>query len=184
MLRRNLIGRACGVIAALFVLLWLNGQWFGNLAAATPGGHWGAWLVGGRLDLVYSDLPSQFVAYYPTAGGRILSGLADDPNAFVSKTPPPGFVGRPMILGKWTTGDSGGVGWLWLPRSASWGTSRVILAVPLWCFAVPFVAIAFATERRYRRQLKLDRKGKCRKCGYDRTGLPPGARCPECGKRA
>lgn len=23
----------------------------------------------------------------------------------------------------------------------------------------------------------------CRRCGYDRRGLPPGAPCPECGER-
>jgi len=57
------------------------------------------------------------------------------------------------------------------------------ITLPLWVFAVPTlfaVAIGWKCENAARRRV---RTGLCRSCNYDRTGLPEGAVCPECGSK-
>ncbi len=59
-----------------------------------------------------------------------------------------------------------------------------VAAAPLWAVSlvtivVPARRLARATADHSRR-----RRGLCRRCGYDRRGLPPGGPCPECGSAA
>jgi len=62
------------------------------------------------------------------------------------------------------------------PSHAYWHMRFRLWIVPL--LAVPYPVFAFirGPVRRWRRQ----RKGLCRKCGYDLTGNVSGV-CPECG---
>lgn len=58
------------------------------------------------------------------------------------------------------------------------------IAVPLWLFPPPIFAptiLAWRTDIIDRRRR---RAGVCRGCGYERTGLPPHAPCPECNTPA
>ncbi len=62
--------------------------------------------------------------------------------------------------------------------------SLIYIAVPLWipwtcCF--PF---AFWFYRDHRREKMRRIIGRCRACGYDRSGLPQSAPCPECAAPA
>jgi hypothetical protein len=62
----------------------------------------------------------------------------------------------------------------WMPRFA-------LIGVPFWLLemtvAVPMIA-AWRLDVRAGRRATLN---LCPKCGYDRTGLLQGAKCPECG---
>lgn len=59
----------------------------------------------------------------------------------------------------------------------SWGGNGCMLGVPLW----PLVAVlVIGTVVLYCRRSGVDRC--CADCGYDCTGVPEGAPCPECGK--
>jgi hypothetical protein len=57
----------------------------------------------------------------------------------------------------------------------------VHIEIPLWMPAllagVPG-SIAWGLDRRANRRA---RRHECQRCGYDRTGISPGALCPECG---
>lgn len=55
----------------------------------------------------------------------------------------------------------------------------MFLKLPIWMLLAPVVAVAAAmfVVPRFRK-----RPGECRRCGYDRRGLPAGAVCPECGQ--
>jgi hypothetical protein len=56
------------------------------------------------------------------------------------------------------------------------------IGFPLW---LPLAVIGLPTARLWRLRWR-DRfgPGHCRKCGYDLTGLPAPAACPECGRAA
>ncbi len=59
-----------------------------------------------------------------------------------------------------------------------------MLAIPLWPFLLLTLIVtgfAWRADLIARRRAML---GKCAKCGYARSGLPPGAVCPECGSAA
>ncbi len=61
------------------------------------------------------------------------------------------------------------------------GAFYMVAAAPLWALAAvsaPWPARRLAVGMIDRRRR---RRGLCRQCGYDRRGLPPGGRCPECG---
>ena len=69
------------------------------------------------------------------------------------------------------------VEWLFVNRGP-------FLAIPLW----PVIVLSlFATAFAWRLDALARRRaraGFCPKCNYDRTGLAPGAVCPECGAAA
>lgn len=71
---------------------------------------------------------------------------------------------------------------VWLPaweRARTWkGNTSMLVCMPLW---IPFAMSAAASAWAWRRHWKRNRHGFCAECGYDRTGLPEGAVCPECG---
>ncbi len=64
-----------------------------------------------------------------------------------------------------------------------WMLSRPmkVIEVPLWFLTLIPGAAAVLLIRRERRAAQRLRAGLCVSCQYDRTGLPAGARCPECG---
>jgi hypothetical protein len=76
------------------------------------------------------------------------------------------------------------LGWPGWPSASSTtaGTARMFsLNVPLWLpvapLAVPVILLWWNDRGRVR-------PGGCRGCRYDLSGLPAGAPCPECGRRA
>ncbi len=69
--------------------------------------------------------------------------------------------------------------WSWsLPRRSQTGTTTWRLVIPLW---IPFGVCAILSSVAWDRRLRQDLPGRCEHCGYDRTGLPRSAPCPECG---
>jgi hypothetical protein len=60
---------------------------------------------------------------------------------------------------------------------SSWSTK-----LPLWLALVPPLTLAAACTLLNFLQRRRERD-RCRACGYDLSGLPPHAPCPECGKR-
>ena len=68
--------------------------------------------------------------------------------------------------------------------SATSGTPvvvQIVVGIPLWLFAGAAGAAAGFAWFRDRPPLRAT---DCPKCHYDRTGLAPGAVCPECGAAA
>ena len=53
--------------------------------------------------------------------------------------------------------------------------------VPLWAPVGALVYAGAAAWRLDARARRRDRADLCKKCGYDRSGLPLGSVCPECG---
>ena len=77
--------------------------------------------------------------------------------------------------------------WSWLPYS---GTRNAIEGTYLWVavpLCMPLALFVLPTAwlfHRDRRHVSWAAAGRCVRCGYDLSGLPPGAACPECGKTA
>jgi hypothetical protein len=69
---------------------------------------------------------------------------------------------------------------LWWPDYARVG-STWILDIPFW---MPLAALGVAAGLLWRTHLIARRRSRagCPACGYSRSGLAPGAPCPECGK--
>jgi hypothetical protein len=59
---------------------------------------------------------------------------------------------------------------------ASWGTGLFYLWSSISLGSI--ILLAFLDRVFHPRR----RPGACPRCGYDRSGLPPGLPCPECGK--
>ena len=84
--------------------------------------------------------------------------------------------------------DSAFVGWDWIPYHRFPTLHRpgvpaiTNLTIALY---IPIAVLALASAwlfHRDQRPVRWARKGRCVRCGYDLSDLPPGAGCPECGK--
>ena len=71
------------------------------------------------------------------------------------------------------------VGWSVLRGAMGPGSCLTTTHVPYWVAALivflPTACLFHLDRRRFA-------PGRCQRCGYDLSGLPPGAACPECGK--
>lgn len=85
------------------------------------------------------------------------------------------------VIAKFTVGETVQYRILWLPSRAN-AMKCDFLAIPLWSLiplaAIPVWWIRYTDQRALRRT----QQGRCPSCNYNRTGLPQGAICPECGK--
>ena len=83
---------------------------------------------------------------------------------------------RPRAVLKWTgAGLCAGVIVMW------------VAGPMVWRFFNPILPLAILTAwlfYRDRRNVRWAETGRCVGCGYDLSGLPAGAGCPECGKGA
>jgi hypothetical protein len=73
--------------------------------------------------------------------------------------------------------DANAEGLRWTPDSHFYAINNWFITVPLW---IPLALAAPATVVLWYRRSRAY-AGHCKRCGYDRRGLPPGAACPECG---
>jgi hypothetical protein len=72
--------------------------------------------------------------------------------------------------------------WLDVPRLLPGASDGSVVAIA-WIPAIVVGALAWEAFRRVMINRALDRSDLCA-CGYDRAGLPKGAKCPECGRVA
>jgi hypothetical protein len=109
--------------------------------------------------------------------GTLAGGWQDSQPALTVKIPKGWSMG--------TAPASSPLGWQWLPRwssSSQEGNRHEQVSLPLF---LPLVALsAFTVWMFYcdRRSVRWAREGRCPKCGYSLSDLPPGGACPECGK--
>jgi hypothetical protein len=70
--------------------------------------------------------------------------------------------------------------WRWKPAwvMSPYGSG---VSVPIWLPAAAFAASFLSLAWLDRRAQRLVRQGRCQSCNYDRRGLAPNAKCPECG---
>jgi hypothetical protein len=77
-------------------------------------------------------------------------------------------------------------GGLWYVLGTAPGFPRIMywpVIVAAAVFGAASVPVILWWSRRYRaRVIARLPPMACTRCGYDRAGLPPGARCPECGQ--
>jgi hypothetical protein len=91
-------------------------------------------------------------------------------------------VGRlpDMIEPGWHWADNPGPRVLWWFGSESDGMGSWVACAPIWAALLPLTAGTGLVFWRARRRLP----SHCPNCRYDRSGLPAGAVCPECGAPA
>ena len=70
------------------------------------------------------------------------------------------------------------------PASKPGGSSTDLFCFPLWAPTAGLAAMTCAAWMIDRRETRRRAKGLCPNCSYPRTGLAPGAVCPECGSAA
>ncbi len=159
-------------------MFWLAGPFFLNAAVVAPDNFSGVLLTNGRVEVVFSEIGEVELMAETFRSGR--QRLAIDGGSYeYSSRPLLQPNGKPRTAAVVWFPRSGA--WSLLPGVTNWSNIRTTIRVPYWCVAVPFAALALASERRRRVWLAQDRLGKCAKCGYDRAGLAASAVCPECG---
>jgi hypothetical protein len=52
---------------------------------------------------------------------------------------------------------------------------------PVWALVIPVLVLTVTAWVLEGQAARRRRRGRCPKCNYDRTGLAPDAKCPECG---
>ncbi|MFT3684464.1 MAG: hypothetical protein QM783_05965 [Phycisphaerales bacterium] len=170
----QLVRSTCGCIAAALLLLWAVGPFFLSAAWVSASRLTSVLVADGQISLTLSESADAEIFATKMRNGRDRLSLGFD---FVFDN------SRPVLD---ASGQPSSFSIVWLPAGGPWsvwpGTSqwsgKVTYHVPYWCIAVPFAFVAFALDRHRRR---LERANKCGKCGYSRSGLPAGAKCPECG---
>ena len=144
-----------------------------------------AWLIGGWRSSFWHWARGSEYSGIGTGLGAIIVLHVEQPNLDFSAMPVDYTLGDLMfVLGERRHECS----WQWSPRwldtpSPSGGLIRAIV-IPLW---VPFLLLAAPTAwlfYRDRRSVRWAAAGRCVGCGYDLSGLAPGAACPECGWRS
>ncbi|HVU62470.1 MAG TPA: hypothetical protein VHC70_00740 [Phycisphaerales bacterium] len=99
-------------------------------------------------------------------------------NGRVEFTPVEGFIPPGTGRVRWYKGNDFSLRW-----ACSWHRDKYgwLLILPLWpsiaILAVP-TGVAWRKDAAARRR---ERAAQCRKCRYDRTGIPVVVVCPECG---
>lgn len=87
-------------------------------------------------------------------------------------------VGSPFDWGRFTHGT-------WRMRLWNWTLVRsptgFFLHFPLWTIVLPVAAATLVIWRTDAMAHRRARLNLCPKCNYDRAGLAPAAKCPECG---
>jgi 4-amino-4-deoxy-L-arabinose transferase-like glycosyltransferase len=79
---------------------------------------------------------------------------------------------------KWLVAQTPGIGW-WITYDFSQPQFWWTVNVPLW---IPIAGcIGAAALARRKESAEFKQTDRCARCGYERTGLSPGAACPECG---
>ena len=133
-----------------------------------------AWVGSGAWEQYAPLGPSHFLRL---GHGRVEAGtsriIVIDPNDTVTQAMRIGTLmpaPRPAGLRWWFS---------WNRSSSSWQ-----LGVPLWVPAGVFLLVTATAWRLDTLARRRARIGLCPNCNYDRTGLAPGALCPECGAPA
>ena len=155
--RRSGVLKWAGVgLCALTFAAWLASRWLtATITRGAQGRSWVMILSGGRTMIANWNLR--------------VPGIADGWRLEVKRTP-----------GRF-------VGWDWLPEGAEAVGSPpgvFMVVIPLY---LPFAPLALSTAwlfSREGRSARWAREGRCAKCGYSLSGLPPRAECPECGEGA
>ena len=80
----------------------------------------------------------------------------------------------------WLGSPESGFHVYWWLSYPTWGSIPGV-AIPVWMIAAPSMLITSLAFRIDSLARRAERRGKCFKCGYDRTGLSQSAICPECG---
>ncbi len=133
---------------------------------------WGGAVVSVLLVVVWIGSGWKYVGWASERGAMV--GIGDGYLAL-------GRLGTTYDAGPpgWRTGpNTDPFGWWfrWVNGAPDWA-----VGVPLWVLLIPmFIAalIAWRLDTLAHRRARLN---LCPKCNYDRTGLAPGAICPECG---
>ncbi len=117
-------------------------------------------------------------ASFPTSWGPVFILRGGCIRVFLSD--PPGGWGDSLSLSV-TTGDKFQFGYRRTEAGPNSRTYWTESSLPVWMVAMPVLlasALAWRLDILARRRAK---QNLCSTCNYDRTGLPIGAACPECG---
>ncbi|MBX9735578.1 MAG: hypothetical protein K2X32_01515 [Phycisphaerales bacterium] len=68
--------------------------------------------------------------------------------------------------------------------NGGWRSANKWIAMPMWLVIAAIAGLGGFAWRAERRARRAHMRGACPSCGYDRTGLKPGAPCPECAAPA
>ena len=68
-------------------------------------------------------------------------------------------------------------------RVYAWSPAHIAWRIPLWSVLLITMGVTWAAFRSHLRRSRSAAVGRCRRCGYDLAGSPPGP-CPECGRAA
>jgi hypothetical protein len=144
------------VVSVLLVVVWVGSGWW---SAAWYGANGYAVYVEEGVAVIRHVDPSSWQGWTET------NSVKPTPS---ERVPRFSFQRERSLQFQWTSGwHSRGLNWtvlfgLWIPPS--------LLGVA--------TAAAWRLDTLARRRARV---GLCPTCNYDRTGLPPGAVCPECG---
>ena len=157
-------------VTLLLVVVWIGSGWWSWYSQRSQG-QWiqiyrGQLSVGESINLVPMSAPR----HAPRPGEKVdlMRWVAADRQPTV-RIDVSAIVGplplRGLVQGfSWTSGTTG-----WSIRVPLWAPAAMVLLVTGFAWRLDMLA-------RRRARLNL-----CANCNYDRTGLTPGAVCPECG---
>jgi len=147
------------VVSVVLLVVWVVSGWYTVYCGTTHG--WDVYFNAGMCDSVY----------YPNYRSGRSSWYIDRRERAFSRDP------APFTL-VWTFPSVSSEQW------SVGGDPATCVRIPLW---TPVALSGLATTMAWRLDTLARRRarvGLCRTCSYDRTGLAPGAVCPECGAAA